>query len=120
MYQGVHFSLDRKHQGIKNMDKKTAIRIVGEYINFLKQQKYEIKKAYIFGSYANDSYNEDSDIDIAVVMEKMDDRFDTQIDLMKLRRKIDTRIEPHPFTVEEFNESHPFAYEILKAGIAVQ
>jgi len=53
-------------------------------------------------------------------MEKMDDRFDTQIDLMKLRRKIDTRIEPHPFTVEEFNESHPFACEILKAGIAVQ
>ena len=61
------------------MDKKTTIRIVGEYINFLKQQKYEIKKAYIFGSYANGSYNEDSDIDIAVVMEKMDDRFDTSV-----------------------------------------
>jgi hypothetical protein len=38
---------------------------------------------------------------------------------MKLRRKIDTRIEPHPFKVEDFNESHPFAFEILKTGIEV-
>jgi predicted nucleotidyltransferase len=101
------------------MDKRTAIKKVNEYINFLKKKKYNITKAYLFGSYVKGTYNDDSDIDIALVIEKMGDHFDTQVDLMKLRREFDTRIEPHPFAVDEFNESHPFASEILKSGIKV-
>ncbi|MBA7678127.1 hypothetical protein ES703_86398 [subsurface metagenome] len=101
------------------MDQRTAIQTVNKYLDYLKKQKYKIKKAYIFGSYAKNDYNEDSDIDIAIVMENIDDHFDTQINLMKLRRKFDNRIEPHPFEVDEFNESHPFAFEILKTGIEV-
>jgi hypothetical protein len=47
------------------------------------------------------------------------DIIDTQIDLMKLRRKIDLRIEPHPFMTEDFNQSNPVVYEILKYGIII-
>ncbi len=101
------------------MDQRTAIQIVNKYLNYLKKKKYKITKAYLFGSYARGMYDEDSDIDIALVMENINDHFDTQINLMKLRRKIDTRIEPHPFGAEEFNESYPFVFEILKTGIEV-
>ena len=42
-----------------------------------------------------------------------------QVELMKLGRKIDTRIEPHPFDESDFNSSDPFAHEILSKGIQV-
>ncbi len=111
--------MDKEYQGIKSMDQKTAIQTVNRYLDYLKKQKYKIKKAYIFGSYSKNTYTEDSDIDIAIIMENIDDHFDTQIDLMKLRRNFDTRIEPHPFEVEDFNDSNPFACEIIKTGIEV-
>ena len=111
--------MDTEYQGIKSMDQKTAIQTVNRYFDYLKKRKYKIKKAYIFGSYSKNTSNEDSDIDIAIIMENIDDHFDTQIDLMKLRRNFDTRIEPHPIEAEDFNDSNPFACEIIKTGIEV-
>ncbi len=35
---------------------------------------------------------------------------------MRLRRKIDSRIEPHPFRKSEFEISNPIVSEILKYG----
>ena len=77
----------------------------------------EMKKAYLFGSYAKGNEHIDSDIDIAIVVGKMDDFFSTQMQLMRLRRKIDLRIEPHPILEVDFNNQNPFAYEIQKTGI---
>jgi len=42
-----------------------------------------------------------------------------QVELMKLGRQIDTRIEPHPLDESDFNPSNPFANEILTKGIQV-
>lgn len=39
---------------------------------------------------------------------------DMQLELMRLRRKIDSRIEPHPFRESEFEISNPIVNEILK------
>ena|SRR5450759_843483 len=77
----------------------------------------EMKKAYLFGSYAKGNEHIDSDIDIAIVVGKMDDFFSTQMQLMRLRRKIDLRIEPQPILEVDFNNQNPFAYEIQKTGI---
>ena len=77
----------------------------------------EMKKAYLFGSYAKGNEHIDSDIDIAIVVGKMDDFFSTQMQLMRLRRKIDLRIEPHPILEVDFNNQNPLAYEIQKTGI---
>jgi hypothetical protein len=38
---------------------------------------------------------------------------------MKLRRKFDNRIEPHPFSESDFNTSNPLAKEILKNGLEI-
>jgi hypothetical protein len=44
------------------------------------------------------------------------DAIDDIFSLMKLRRKIDLRIEPHPFLPEDFKED-PFALLIKRTGI---
>ena len=73
----------------------------------------------LFGSYARGNFNEDSDIDLAIVLNNLSNSFTMQIQLMKLTRKFDTRIEPHPFDAADFNSSNPFAKEILSKGIPV-
>ncbi len=62
------------------------------------------------------NFNEDSDIDIAVVLKDYNNLIEIQVDLMRLRRKIDSRIEPHPFRERDFNMSNPLVHEILKYG----
>ena len=77
------------------MDKTKASEVAKRYVDFLRKRNPNIKKAYIFGSYAKGNTNIDSDIDLAIVFEKLSDTFDMQVQLMKFRRKFDTRIEPH-------------------------
>ncbi len=102
------------------MDQTKAINLVKQYIQFLiEKKKYIIKRAILFGSYAKGSYHDDSDIDIAIVIEDFDNHFDEQLALMKYCRNFDVRIEPHPFDEADFDEESPFAYEILKTGIKI-
>ena len=43
-----------------------------------------------------------------------------QIDLMKLSRRFDSRIEPHPFDEEDFRHlSYSLVREILQTGVPV-
>ena len=101
------------------MDKRTAIKIIKKYIKFLQENNYEIQKAYIFGSYAKGNYDDNSDIDLAIILKNLKNSFNIQVDLMKIRRKFDTRIEPHPFDEKDFNSSSPLVNEILNTGIKV-
>ena len=98
------------------MDKKQAYEVAKRYADFLRKNKSGVKKVYLFGSYVKGTANENSDIDLAVVFETFLDSFDMQVELMKLRRRFDTRIEPHPFREVDFNLSNPFASEILTSG----
>jgi predicted nucleotidyltransferase len=78
-----------------------------------------LKRVYLFGSHAQGQEREESDIDIALVLDNMPDFFATQMMLMRLRRKIDLRIEPHPIRENDFNLMNPFACEIQKHGIEI-
>ena len=101
------------------MDKDKASEVAKRYVNFLKKNNPNIKKAYLFGSYAKGISNVDSDIDLAIVFENLSDTFDMQVQLMKFRRKFDTRIEPHAFRESDFEPSNPLAKEILTMGVEV-
>lgn len=101
------------------MVEKRTREIVKKYISFLKKNNFNIEKAYLFGSYARGIVNEDSDIDLAVVFKDLQDSFDMQVQLMKLRRNFDTRIEPHPFRDSDFNQANPLANEILNTGVLI-
>lgn len=97
------------------MDKRDALEVANQYAKVLNN-KFEFLKIFLFGSYAKGNYHEDSDIDIAVVFKDYNSLIEMQLELMRLRRDIDSRIEPHPFRESEFNIFNPVANEIIKYG----
>jgi len=100
------------------MDSRDAIEIIQKYLSFLiNEHNLNLYQVYLFGSYAKNKQNKDSDIDVAIVFENLDNRLDMQLKLMKWRRSFDLSIEPHPFDKSDFNINNPFAYQIIKTGI---
>jgi len=101
------------------MDKVEALNIAHKYVNYLKNNNYDIVKALLFGSYARDNFNYDNDIDLALVFKKLDNKFYTQVKLLTLTTMFDTRIEPHPIEEKELSEGNPYIYNIFKYGIEI-
>jgi predicted nucleotidyltransferase len=96
------------------MDKTTAIRQVKQYADVVRQN-FNVKKVILYGSYSRSSARKDSDIDVAVVLSSIDEDFlMAEAKLFRLRREIDTRIEP--VLLEESNDKSGFLEEILKTG----
>ncbi|MDR2232631.1 MAG: nucleotidyltransferase domain-containing protein [Tannerella sp.] len=100
------------------MDQTDALNIVKRYAEIVRNT-FDCQKIILFGSYAKGNARKDSDIDIAIVFSDFDNRMDRQVELMKLTRQIDTRIEPHPFREIDFVYSNPFVNEIVKHGMEV-
>lgn len=98
------------------MDKVATINILTAFLKAIPKEKYDLSKAYLFGSYARNNQHEESDIDLALVIRNLPDPFIAQVELMKLRRKFDLRIEPHPFRESDFSLQNPLVFEILKYG----
>jgi len=103
------------------MDAETN-RKISDFITSVKQKRDDLKKVYLFGSYAIDNDRTNSDIDLAIVLDKLsdEDRFNFQVELMMLAANFDVRIEPHPIGIREFNLSNSFAAEIIKTGIEIK
>ena len=95
------------------------IETVKKYL-LLIPDELGMKKVYLFGSFAKCKEKEESDIDVAIILNNMPDFFSTQQQLMRLRRKVDLRIEPHPIREKDFNKMNPFAYEIQQTGIEIK
>jgi len=110
--------MDKKNRKNQAMVNQRIIETVREYVMLIPEE-LGVKKVYLFGSFASGKAREESDIDIALVLDNMPDFFSTQKQLMKLRRKIDLRIEPHPIKEQDFTLMNPFAHEIQKTGIEI-
>ena len=91
------------------MDKEQAINLAKRYKEMVAE-KLPLKALYL--------YRADSDIDIAVIVERLDDDYfkDTPL-LWKLRRKISNLIEPVLLTEDMDN---PLYCDIRKTGILIQ
>ena len=109
--------MDRNN--VKEINKEIA-DIVDKYITIVKEN-YDVVAIILFGSYVKGTEHEDSDVDIAVVTDDIKtDKFDEEVNLTLLRRKIDSRIEPHIIKVEDYeNDETPFIVEVKKTGIKV-
>lgn len=101
------------------MDTQEALSIATAFVDLARTAGYRIREAYLFGSAVRGTADRDSDIDVALVLENIGNSFDVQVDLMKLRRSIDTRLEPHPFRYEDGQGDSPFLREIMSTGLRV-
>lgn len=99
------------------MDQRKAIKIVKQF-GELVRQNYSVNQIYLFGSYAKGNAKEESDIDVAIVIEKIgDDYLEQSTKLFQLRRKVDLRIEP--VLLELNNDVSGFLEEIRSNGVLV-
>lgn len=103
------------------MPKIKAEQIVKKYAKKLKEENYPFSAIYLFGSCAKGKAHKWSDIDVAVVSNKLKrSRDENRFLLWDMRLDVDTRIEPHGFTVKDFQDQcDPMAHEIKKTGIRI-
>jgi len=103
------------------MDKNDAIRISVNYLEKLKSSNINFSEAWLFGSFAKGNQHENSDIDIAIVLDdSVSQSFDTDVQLMIIRKGEETMIEPHAFSKDDFNKKIPIVKQIIDYGIRIK
>ncbi|MGI6048496.1 MAG: nucleotidyltransferase domain-containing protein [Petrimonas sp.] len=99
------------------MDKAEAIRLAKSYKELITPF-FPDNKIYLYGSYSTDKQKEDSDIDIAVIVNSFSKNYFDEVPLLwKIRRKVSTLIEPILLSSEDKNS--PIYKEVIKNGILI-
>ncbi|HRX48937.1 MAG TPA: nucleotidyltransferase domain-containing protein [Spirochaetota bacterium] len=99
------------------MVKREVINIVSQY-KALVSSHFDVDKVILFGSYSRGTQKNDSDIDVAIVVNTISNDFFTYAPLLwKLRLQIDKRIEP-VLLINGKDESG-FLQEILRTGTVI-
>jgi len=99
------------------MDRKKAIELAKKYSEIVSRNM-PVKKILLYGSHCKDTAREDSDIDIAVIMDSIEgDYLENNVKLFKLRRHIDMRIEP--VLLLEGADKSGFIEDILSRGYLI-
>jgi len=98
---------------------KSVINSAEKFIAEVKKHE-NVDAAFLFGSCAAGTNNENSDIDVAVVLCGIENEYLELLKLNKYTRGIDARIEPHPIKTEDYiAKKNPFINEILRTGIRI-
>ena len=100
------------------MDKGEALNKVADYMRLLSDH-FNLDKVVMYGSYANGHQREDSDIDVAVIVNSIDVGFFEYAPLLwKLRMQVDDRIEP--ILIDKQHDQGDFLNAVLSSGIVVE
>ena len=79
---------------------------------------FDFEKVYVFGSYSKGNFREESDIDIAFIVNKIsDNHFQLSAKLYELVNKIDCRMEP--VILNKNNDKSGFVKNIIENGIGI-
>lgn len=93
--------------------------IVSRFIS-LDSDEFPLNTVYLFGSYANGTAREYSDVDLAIVSDKFEgSRFFDKQKLNKYILKTSIDLEIHPFRTEDFTNDNPFVKEIIQTGLKI-
>jgi predicted nucleotidyltransferase len=99
------------------MDKEEVIRKLVQYKKLLSQYM-SFEQMMLFGSYARGTQHEESDVDVAIIVDEIQgDYFSTRPLLWRLRREVDDRIEP--VLLEKKHDHSGFLEEVTKTGILI-
>ena len=96
------------------MDKKTALNIARKYADEVRKEMSP-DKILLYGSYAKGNQREESDIDIAVIIDNFTgDWLRLSSKLVGLTWKVSTYIEP--VLLDSKDDRSGFAEEVLRTG----
>ncbi len=105
------------------MSQIEVINILNTYIQVLKQAGINIEKAFLYGSYARNEANENSDIDVMLISSM----FDTDDDYVLSKpwiysNKVDHRIEPISVGLFRFysDDASPIVELVRQTGLEIQ
>ncbi|MDH4201434.1 MAG: nucleotidyltransferase domain-containing protein [Phycisphaerae bacterium] len=96
---------------------QNILKTVGAYVDVLRANQTEFESIWLFGSFAEKRADEDSDIDIALVMPAVKVKFFKEVELTRYRREIDSRIEPHIINAADLES--PFYQEVVLRGVKI-
>ncbi|MFW5648621.1 MAG: nucleotidyltransferase family protein [Candidatus Alkaliphilus sp. MAG34] len=97
------------------MDNKEITEKINRFIDSIIQE-YQPTKIILFGSHAKGTNNENSDIDIAIVVDKIEGSFlEKEAQLYKIRRNIDAA-DIEPILIEQNSDKSGFLDHILSYG----
>jgi predicted nucleotidyltransferase len=105
------------------MDKNQALKIIEKFVKRLRQEGISVDRVILYGSYAAEEGRRDSDIDVAIVSRDFGkDRVEEGMVLYRIARKVDTRLEPVPISVEAYENDTwlPLIYEIKAKGLELK
>jgi predicted nucleotidyltransferase len=87
----------------------------------LVRQKYTVSNAFLFGSFAKNTANEGSDIDVCIVSPNFGTDYSAEeMELIRMAITIDSRISPVPYTPQDLQDRYSqLAYEITTHGVPV-
>ena len=95
-------------------------RIISRFITELADKDIKVERAILFGSYAQGTFNEWSDIDLAIVSTAFTgERFSDRDKIRRIKLGVSCDLEPIPYNPVDFNTNNPFVKRILKTGIRV-
>lgn len=98
------------------MDKEQVIKIVQSYKQAIRPL-YKDAKVYLYGSYSKGTARPDSDIDVAVIVPRVEGNwFSVVPPLWTSARKVSSLIEP---VIMEVNEHSPLYDDVMRTGIAI-
>lgn len=100
---------------------KNILEIIIIYIQEISKE-ISIDKVIIFGSYAKNCYNEDSDIDIAIFSKdfKSTSIIEDMSFLLIKTSGLGIDLQPQPFTLDDYSNPDGLVKEILDTGIELK
>jgi predicted nucleotidyltransferase len=101
------------------VDYEAVKQIVKQYVSEVKTL-FPVDKVYLYGSYANNTAQWDSDVDLCFFSESFTEQNIMKIigRLYELKRRYNKYVclEPNAFPLSEINNDNPFIKEILRNG----
>jgi predicted nucleotidyltransferase len=104
----------------KKINKAAAIKIAKQYVELCRELNLQIKKAFLFGSFAKGTASNDSDIDLLLVSDQF---IPNSLENWKMLAPITAKlyqVEPHPYPTKNYDKGDPFLAEIKKDSIEIR
>ena len=104
------------------MAQSEIIELLLSYIRLLNEAGLGIQKAFLYGSFARNEGNAESDIDVMIVSKRFDgESLDEKAKAWQLTRKVDARIEPFSVGLKRFfaDDDSALLAQVRKEGIEI-